>query len=115
MKKTVALLVSLILAVTTIAPVAFASDGRYSLSHFDTFDNYIKEDESDVYPDGFRPWIQNGGAGKFRGTVNAQTASRALMVNGGGIPMFSFDTLVQEGIAHISFDIKLDDTANSKV
>ena len=91
-----------------------AADSRYSLSCFQTFGNYVKEDNSDVFPDGWGKWQQGGGAEALRGASENTSGSQAMYITGGGIPMFSFGTLVQEGIAHIGFDMKLEST-DSKI
>lgn len=87
---------------------------RFSLSHFDTFGGYVKEDDSDVYPDGWSKWVQGTGASALRGQT-ADTGSNALYIKANGIPRFNFDTLVQEGKAHIGFDMKLESGAKVRI
>ncbi len=99
------------------APVRF---GKYSLSYFNTFDEYVKTDDSDVWPEGFAQWPQglNPCATGFRGIVEEEADSRALYfedTDSSMYPMFAFDTLVQEGTAHISFDLKVKDYARFKL
>lgn len=93
---------------------ANAADSRYSLSCFQTFGNYVKEDNSAVFPDGWGKWQQGAGAEALRGETENTSGSQAMYITGGGIPMFSFGSLVQEGIAHIGFDMKLEST-DSKI
>ncbi len=96
---------------------AFASNGssRYTLSAFQTFGDYVKEDDSAVYPDGWAKWVQGSGAVNLRGKTEITTGSNAMYVLTNAIPRFNFDTLVQEGIAHIGFDMKLEEGAGVRI
>lgn len=105
-KKAAALLTCLTTALTTTAATSYAKDDRYFVSHFDTFDGYV---QSNAYPDGFKAFV-TGVTRLPDGVVKSGT--QAMMLHAGAKPMYAFDGIAQEGIMHVSFDMKLAD-ANS--
>lgn len=105
-KKAAALLTCLTTALTTTAATSYAKDDRYFVSHFDTFDGYV---QSNAYPDGFKAFVT--GVTRLPDGV-VESGTQAMMLHAGAKPMYAFDGIAQEGIMHVSFDMKLAD-ANS--